>query len=182
MAKKTLFEKMGLVEKVSDDFDDTETYLDEEEEAVAEEPEVNVEGVEQDNLIADIYSANGMTNLDTSIFKAEEIKATLPATMTTEAMQATVTGILGSFKLTVDELDEDGQHRNEILQAARNKIVKENTNEIDDLKNKIEDAKHSIENCEKEIADHEKVISSSTETINAEIMRIDNLRTFLGGK
>lgn len=181
MAKKTLFEKMGLVEKISDDFDDTETYLDEEE-TVAEEPEVNVEGVEQDNLIADIYSANGMTNFDTSIFKAEEIKATLPATMTTEAMQATVTGILGSFKLTVDELDEDGKHRNEILQAARNKIVEENTNEIDDLKNKIEDAKHLIENCEKEIADHEKVISSSTETINAEIMRIDNLRTFLGGK
>ena len=181
MAKKTLFEKMGLVEKVSDDFDDTETYLDEEE-TVTEEPEVNVEGVKQDNLIADIYSANDMTNFDTSIFKAEEIKATLPATMTTEAMQATVTGILGSFKLTVDELDEDGQRRNEILQAARNKIVEENTNEIDDLKNKIEDAKHLIENCEKEIADHEKVISSSTETINAEIIRIDNLRTFLGGK
>ena len=181
MAKKTLFEKMGLVEKVSDDFDDTETYLDEEE-TVAEEPEVNVEGVKQDNLIADIYSANDMTNFDTSIFKAEEIKATLPATMTTEAMQATVTGILGSFKLTVDELDKDGQRRNEILQAARNKTVEENTNEIDDLKNKIEDAKHLIENCEKEIADHEKVISSSTETINAEIMRIDNLRTFLGGK
>lgn len=181
MAKRTLFEKMGLVEKVPDDYDDTEAYLNEEE-TVAEEPEVNVEGIEQDNLIADIYSANDMTNLDTSIFKAEEIKATLPATMTTEAMQATVTGILGSFKLTVDELDEDGQHRAQILQAARNKIVEENTNEIDDLKNRIEDAKHLIENCEKEIADHEKVISSSTETINAEIMRIDNLRTFLGGK
>lgn len=180
MAKKSLFEKMGLVEKVPDDFDDSEVYQYGEEET--EEPEVNVEGVAQDNLVSDIYSANDLTDMDTSIFKAEEIKATLPSTMTTEAMQATVTGILASFKLTAEELIADGNHREEILQAARNKIVDENTNEINDLKNKIEDAKHLIENCEKEIADHEKTISSSVEIINTEIMRIANLNKFLGGE
>ena len=181
MAKKTLFEKMGLVEKVSDDFDDTETYLDEEE-TVAEEPEVNVEGVKQDNLIADIYAANDLTDMDKSIFKAEEIKATLPATMTTEAMKATVIGILGSFKLTVEGLVQDAVERTDILQAACAQITKDNTDVINERKTQIEDAKKLIESWEQDIASHEKTISTSVETINAEIKRIANLNTFLGGE
>lgn len=111
MAKKSIFEKMGLVEKVDDDYD-TESYTDQNFDETEEElPEVNTEGVSQDNLIADIYTANDLTDMDKSIFKAEEIKATLPATMTTEAMKATVIGILSSFKLTAEGLAQDAADR-----------------------------------------------------------------------
>ena len=181
MAKKNLFEKMGLVEKVDDDYD-TESYEDQNFETEEELPEVNTEGVSQDNLIADIYSANNLTDMDKSIFKAEEIKATLPATMTTEAMKATVIGILGSFKLTVEGLVQDAVERTDILQAACAQITKDNTDVINERKTQIEDAKKLIESWEQDIASHEKTISTSVETINAEIKRIANLNTFLGGE
>ena len=181
MAKKNLFEKMGLVEKVDDDYD-TESYEDQNFETEEELPEVNTEGVSQDNLIADIYTANNLTDMDNSIFKAEEIKATLPATMTTEAMKATVIGILASFKLTVDGLAQDAVDRTEVLKAACAQITKDNTDVINERKTQIEDAKKLIEDWEQDIAAHEKTISTSVETINTEIKRIANLNTFLGGK
>ena len=152
------------------------------EEELKEQPEVNTEGVSQDNLIADIYTANDLTDMDKSIFKAEEIKATLPSTMTTESMKTTVIGILGSFKLTVEELSQDAVDRTEILRAACSQITKDNTMVIDDCKAKIEEAKHLIENLEKDILLHEKVITNSVETINTEINRIANLNVFLGGE
>ena len=181
MAKKNIFEKMGLVEKVDDDYD-TELYEDQNLETEEELPEVNTKGVSQDNLIADIYSANDLTDMDKSIFKAEEIKATLPTTMTTEAMKATVIGILGSFKLTVEGLVEDAVKRTDILQAACAQITKDNTDVINERKTQIEDAKKLIEGWEQDIAAHEKTISTSVETINTEIKRIANLNTFLGGE
>lgn len=181
MAKKNIFEKMGLVEKVDDDYN-TESYEDQNLETEEELPEVNTEGVSQDNLIADIYSANDLTDMDKSIFKAEEIKATLPTTMTTEAMKATVIGILGSFKLTVEGLVEDAVKRTDILQAACAQITKDNTDVINERKTQIEDAKKLIEGWEQDIAAHEKTISTSVETINTEIKRIANLNTFLGGE
>lgn len=181
MAKKNIFEKMGLVEKVDDDYD-TESYEDQNLETEEELLEVNTEGISQDNLIADIYSANDLTDMDKSIFKAEEIKATLPTTMTTEAMKATVIGILGSFKLTVEGLVEDAVKRTDILQAACAQITKDNTDVINERKAQIEDAKKLIEGWEQDIAAHEKTISTSVETINTEIKRIANLNTFLGGE
>ena len=181
MAKKNIFERMGLVEKVEDN--DEMPYEDQDfEEAEEELPEVNTEGVSQDNLITDIYTANNLTDMDNSIFKAEEIKATLPATMTTEAMKTTVIGILGSFKLTVEGLVQDAANRTGILQAACAQITEDNTNVINERKTQIEDAKKLIESWEQDIAAHEKTISTSVETINAEIKRIANLNTFLGGE
>lgn len=182
MAKKSIFEKMGLVEKVDDNYD-TESYTDQNFDETEEElPEVNTEGVSQDNLVADIYAANDLTDMDKSIFKAEEIKATLPTTMTTEAMKATVIGILSSFKLTVEDLLEDAGNRTEILQAACAQITEDNTTVINERKTQIEEAKHLIEQWEKDIAMHEKVIADSVETINVEVKRIANLNTFLGGE
>ena len=181
MAKKNIFERMGLVEKVEDNYDPPYEE-DQDFEAEEELPEVNTEGVSQDNLIADIYSANDLTDMDKSIFKTEEIKATLPATMTTEAMKATVIGILGSFKLTVEGLVQDAVERTDILQAACTQITKDNTDVINERKTQIEDAKKLIESWEQDIASHEKIISTSVETINAEIKRIANLNTFLGGE
>ena len=182
---RSFLEKMGLVERVQQTDENVvinDNYCFEEDEDLEEQQEVNIEGVSQDNLIADIYSANDLTNMDTSIFKVEEIKATLPTTMTTESMKSTVTGILASFKLTVDELIQDAFDRTEVLRAACAQITADNTTVIDDCKTKIEDAKRLIENLEKDIALREKVIADSIKIINTEVNRIDGLNIFLGGE
>lgn len=180
MAKKGLLERMGLVEKIEDEtpmeYEDVEYEVEEE-----ELPEVNTEGVSQENLIADIYAANELTDMSCSIFKAEEISKSLPATMTNEAKKASVIGILGSFNLTVDGLIYDATNRADILRAASVKIAEENTEIINRNKEEIEKAKQLIEECEKEIAKHEQIITTSTDVVEAEIKRINALNEFLGG-
>ena len=55
MAKKSIFEKMGLVEKVEvEDSYDTDSY--EEQEIEEELPEVNTKNVGYENIVSDIYS------------------------------------------------------------------------------------------------------------------------------
>lgn len=175
-----IFERMGLVEKVQPDLPSAE--YDEVDYAVEEElPEVNTDGVSQENLIEDIYAANGLTDTSRSIFKAEELSNNLPATMPTETKQASVIGILGSFGLTSKELLEDAKKRTDILQAAIAQITEENTDIITAKKQEIEEAKKLIEVCEKTIIDHEKIIADSTEHVEAEVKRITALNEFLGG-
>lgn len=182
MAKKSIFEKMGLVEKVVDEEPYEDSYENQDFEEQEKLPEVNTEGVTQDNLIADIYSANDLTDMDKSIFKVEEIKATLPSTMTTEAMKNTVFGILGSFKLTAEGLLEDANNRITILQSAHIAIKDDNNAIISERTAQIEEAKRLIEGWQNDIAEHEKVIVNSSELIEAEIKRIDGLSTFIGGE
>lgn len=179
MAKKSIFEKMGLVEKVeAENSYDTDSY--EEQEIEEELPEVNTKNVGYENIVSDIYSENNlMDNIDTSIFKVEEIKATLPTTMTTEAMQNTVFGILGSFKLTPEGLIEDANKRIEILQAARIGLVNENTDVINNCKCEIEELKQAIMDLEKNIAERESHIENVTKSVDNEVKRIDDLCNFL---
>lgn len=173
-----LLERMGLVEKVEEEID-YEEYEDTCEEELVE---VNTDGVSQTNLIADIYAANDLSDESCSIFKAEQICSTLPATMTTETKKASVLGALGVFGLTAETLSKDALVRMNILVSAETQITNENVDIINEKKQEIEDAKKLIEQCEKTIAEHEKIIANSTDVIDAEIKRISDLNVFLGGE
>ncbi len=175
-----IFEKMGLIEKTKPDTPSIE--YDDIDYAVEEElPEVNTDGVSQENLVADIYAANGLTDTSRSIFKAEELSNNLPSTMPTETKQASVIGILSSFGLTAEELLVDAKRRTDILQAAVAQITEDNTAIIDAKKQEIEEAKKLIETCEKTIIEHDQIIAGSTELIENEVKRIAALNEFLGG-
>lgn len=173
-----LLERMGLVERTEEPELDYEATEDFEEEL----PEVNTDGISQDNLIADIYEANGLADSTSSIFKVEEIRKTLPSTMTTETMKGSVIGTLGVFGLTPKGLMEDAKERMDILLSAGTQINNENVAVINARKQEIENAKKQIELCESIIADHEKVIETATDLIDAEVKRISDLNVFLGGE
>lgn len=180
----SFLERMGLVEKTEEE---TFDYEPTEYEAEADESaDVNLEGVSkenlQTNLISEIYNANGLSDMSNSIFKAEEISKSLPATMTTEAKKASVVGILGSFGLTVEGLIEDASTRAFMLGGAATRITEDNTAVINAKKLEIEEAKKLIEQCEKTIAEHEQVIATSMDLIEDEVKRITGLKEFLGGK
>ena len=179
-----LFERLHLVERVEEDVHEYDVSM---EESYEEEvSHVNIEGVTQDNLqenlVAEIYNANGLFDMSDSIFKVEEISKSLPATMTTDAKKASVIGILGSFNLTAEQLINDASERIDMLLGAEKRINETNMSVIDAKKQEIENAKKLIEECEKTIAEHEQVISTSVDLIQEEVKRVTELKEFLGGK
>lgn len=180
----SFLERIGLVEKAEEETFDYEPT--EYETEVNECADVNLDGVSKENLqanlISEIYNANELSDMSNSIFKAEEISKSLPATMTTEAKKSSVVGILGSFGLTVEGLIEDASTRVFILGGAATRITEDNTAVINAKKLEIEEAKKLIEQCEQTIAEHEQVIATSMDLIEDEVKRITGLKEFLGGK
>ena len=104
---------MGLLKKlfVEEIPNETESY--DVEATTYEEPEVEVEldDVNTDTLIEDIYVQNELYDKTKSIFKVEELINSLPKEMVTETKKTSVLAILGSFGLTVTDVIIDGDNR-----------------------------------------------------------------------
>lgn len=172
-------QKLGLVEEVPTE----EQYIPEELETVEEEPivEAELEDVNTDTLIDDIYSQNELSDKSKSIFKVEELINTLPKEMVTETKRASVLAILTSFGLTEVDVLTDGENRISILDAISKKITNEGTTSIGEKSAQIEELKKSIAELELEISNEQNEIKMSNESINNEINRINGLIKFIGG-
>ena len=175
MAKKGLFDKLGLVERIEDDIPEVDI------EDYAEENEIDVEtsNVTQDNFVTDVYASNNLSDLSESIFKVEEISNNLPNTMTKETKQGAVIGILASFNLTPEVVKIDAENRVTFLNAALKQITNENEEIISAKQEEIEEAKRLIENCQKTIAECEHMVETSTDKVEIEIKRINGLVDFI---
>jgi vacuolar-type H+-ATPase subunit I/STV1 len=170
-----LLQKMHLVEEV----DNTETedidYTSYEDDF---ETEANLDEVRVDTLISDIYTQNNLLE-ENGIFKVEEVMNNLPKEMTTETKRQTVASILSSFGVTTIQVVEDGERRTDVLIKILNNLNVESDGKISDMEDSIENLKQNIADLEKQIADTKAEQKSSTETINAELERIDNLLKFI---
>ena len=172
------FLKKLLVEEIPEEIPvyDEELYM---EETVVE---VNTDSVSQDNLVADIYNQNNLSDLSKSIFKVEELINSLPKEMPSDTKKATVLSILGSFGLTVNEVVADGISRKDMLNAALDEITTDNENVIAENNTNIEFKKQEIQKLEKDNADRESVIKNTEDKIKIETKRISDLIIFIGGE
>ena len=143
--------------------------------------EVELDSVNTDTLIDDIYTQNDLYDKSQSIFKVEELINSLPKEMVTETKRASVLSILGSFGLTATEVINDGEKRMEVLNGVKEKINTESSDSISGKEGQIEEFKKSIANLEAEIANEQNEVKVSNETISTEISRIKELVKFLGG-
>ena len=143
--------------------------------------EVNTDNVTQENLIADIYSENNLSDLSKSIFKVEELINSLPKEMPDATKRATVLSILASFGLTVEEVLADAEIRSSVIQSALDSIIEENEDVIDSNNTAIEQKKLEIQNLEKDNSDRTLVIKNTDDKVEAEIKRINGLVKFIGG-
>ena len=175
----SLFEKLGLIERVEE-----EPIMCEEDlllEGIKEEINANIEGVSNENLVSDIYNANSLSDVSKSIFKVEELINSLPKEMATDTKRASVLAILTSFGLTSEIVTEDGCSRSNLLAAALDEIVTINNNRIDSCKEEVESHKKAIENLEKYIADLENENKVCSSKILEEVDRITKLVDFVTG-
>lgn len=146
-----------------------------------ENVEVELDSVNTDTLIDDIYTQNDLHDKSQSIFKVEELINSLPKEMVTETKRVSVLSILGSFGLTATEVTNDGEKRIEVLGGVKEKINIESSDSISEKEGKIEEFKKAIANLESEIASEQNEVKISNESISVEIGRIKELVKFVGG-
>ena len=168
--KDFFFEKVEEEPVVS--YDDYDVY---------EEVDVNVENVTQENLISDIYNQNNLSDLSKSIFKIEELINSLPKEMPNETKKATVLSMLSIFGLTLDEVIADGQNRCSIINFALSSIEGENVDVINSNIASIEQKKLEIQDLERDNADRYSLIKETSDKIETEAKRIEELVKFVGG-
>lgn len=151
---------------------------------IAEEvvPEAKIESVNADTLISDVYTQNNLFDVSQSIFKVEELIASLPKEMATDTKRASVLAILGSFGLTATEVVTDGEKRMLVLDSVKNKIDMDCKTTISNKEIEIEDLKKAIESLTVEIANEQEKMKLSDEAILAEMAKVENLIKFVGGE
>jgi hypothetical protein len=144
--------------------------------------DVELESVDTNTLINDIYTQNDLFDMSRSIFKVEELITSLPKEMTTSTKRASVLAILGSFNLTATEVVDDGENRLSVLAGIKDKIDADCKNAIADKEVQIEEFKKSIENLSVEIANEQEKMRQSDEAILVEMAKVEKLIKFVGGE
>lgn len=146
-----------------------------------ENVEVELDSVNTETLITDIYTQNELFDKTKSIFKVEELINSLPKEMVTETKKASVLATLGVFGLTVTDVTLDGENRIDVLSGVLTKILGEGNDTVTSKEAEIEEHKKEIARLEKEISDQKTEMKVSEDTINAEISRITSLVKFVEG-
>lgn len=177
--KKSWLERAGLVERVEDDPEDFPDA------PYESEPELvdaaSVDTINEDTLIADIYAKNDLTDRSRSIFKVEDVIASLPKEMTTESKRGAVIGILTSFNLTTVDVTSDGDRRVDVLRSVQNQIKTSNDELIEAKNAEIEQLKATIETLQKEISSLESDTKVSGDKIDTEVKKVTDLIQFIVG-
>lgn len=158
-----------------------EVYATESSYVEEENVEVELDSVNTDTLITDIYTQNELFDKTKSIFKVEELINSLPKEMVTETKKTSVLVTLGVFGLTVTDVTLDGESRIDVLNGVLAKILGEGNDTVVSKETEIEEHKKEIARLEKEISDKKNEMKVSEDTINAEISRITSLLKFVEG-
>lgn len=171
--------KNFFVEKVPEEEENYEVETD----YSVEDTSVSVEldEVNTDTLIEDIYAQNELSDKSKSIFKIEELINSLPKEMVTETKRGSVLATLGVFGLTVTDVTLDGEQRVDVLNGVLSKILDDGNKTVSDKENEIENHKKEIARLEKEIADQQSEMETSENNINTEVGRITGLIKFIEG-
>lgn len=144
--------------------------------------EAELEDVNVNTLIDDIYAQNDLLDKSRSIFKVEELIASLPKEMVTDTKRASVLAILGSFNLTATEVLEDGERRIDVLNSIKEQIDADCRNAVLDKEAQIEELKKAIASLTVESANDQDRMKSSDEIILIEMEKIKSLVGFIGGE
>jgi len=189
--KKSIFEKLGLVEP-SEDFNQDELIESLQLQSMEIEqdvyhnhvPEMVLQfGEDEDFLIVtEIYEKAEISDLSKSIFKAEEFGNHLPNDLPSEVKRQSVIGILTASGLQVEELFEDAEKRINALKEVStvtteksNLVIAEKEQETIDLLNKIDSLKQDIIN-------RKTAQEKQDGLINDELTKIGQILKFISPK
>ena len=171
----SLFDKLFTVESV--DSKNTATAPVATAEPVAVSAVVNT----AEGVVAKIYAQNELSEEGNSIYAVSKLMNTLPKEMTTPKMQQTIAGSLAVTEKSVPALIADAHKRIEVLNAARDTVIAERTEEIVGATSDIERLKQAIEVAEKVIKNAEDVMEATKHQIADEVEELEKLVKFSEG-
>lgn len=185
MAKRSFFEKMGLVERVDleapqydggyDPPENFETRVD------VDTSDVSVEVGDEVQKYTDdfVLEAYGNKERNPSIWKVEEVSSKLPETLPTEAKRESVIGLLNSFDIQVSDLVNDGIDRMESLEDLKDEKLTIISDAITKAESDIEEAKKVIFENEELIKDAKQRALAIKTRVSVEKERITSLCEFI---
>jgi hypothetical protein len=188
---KSFLEKAGLIERV-DNTSDYDPAMYEGNEPEREESPSPFTGMQYDNervtdelleyakeFISKSYEQEDLKTEGSTIFKLEEIRATLPDTLTTEMKRESVMKTLAIFGISLDELLSDGNDRISTLKNYYDKYLHEREDEVRAAQQEIEEAKKLIQEKDLFIKESHAKVNAVQDTVKGEIGRITGLFEFI---
>lgn len=137
--------------------------------------------IDTDNLISInlVYENNDLNDLESSIFKVDQIKNVLPENLPKEAKKESVIGMMGVSKLTVDTVLLDAEKRTSILNSALSKFTDETLNIFSDTEEKIAELEDTINSLRSTLTERKKLQEDQAELIEKEIDKINSIVNFI---
>jgi hypothetical protein len=183
MAKKSLFEKLGLVESAAPEVDlaalqaQAASYQEMEETPVLD---IDFEG-EDFLTVEELYEKAGLADTSKSIFKVEEFSKVLPENLPTDVRRQSVIGILTASGLELDGLLEDANQRLDSLEGllsvtSQNTVefITEKETEISELLQRVDSLKQLINDRKSSQEQQNKIAQEEQGKINEIVKFVTN--------
>lgn len=186
MAKKSFFEKLGLVEGVTA----SEYEMPEVADVNAgipfgpniEQPvPVQAEVPEGDTIdVQAVYEANGMNPADAvTVYKIKDVIDTFPSEMPTKTKRATVKNLMMTLGYDAAAIISDAEQRKELLRTVGNDKMNALFEEMKNNDRQIESMKEQIEALTNRSAEASAAIDKIISTVNSEVEMISSIEEFI---
>lgn len=186
MAKKSLFEKLGLVEDVATPEYDMPEAANENVSIpfgpdIEQPVPVQAEVPEGDTIdVQAVYDANDMNPADSvTVYKVKDMLESLPAEMPNKTKKATLKSLMATLGYDPVAIQHDAEQRIDILNAAANQKATCLQDEINLNSQKIEEAKIEIEQMTTRNNEAVQAINSIIDTVTAERNNILGILEFV---
>jgi hypothetical protein len=189
MAKKSLFEKLGLVESTEPAYEPVDleamksqlsTY-NAAEETTVESDVLELEG-EDFLTVEEVYTAAQLQDLSKSIFKVDEFSKVLPDNLPTDVKRQSVTGILTASGLSLDSLIEDAQKRLAVLNEVVTKTSQNTVDLVMEKEAEITKLLEAVDSLKQEINDRKTSQEKQNEIVETEKGKINQILKFVASK
>lgn len=172
--KKSLLEKMGLVEAVQEasvEVKETEAYS-----AVPVQENLN------ENIIDTIYENNEMTDKGISVYKVDDLRSTLPLETPEKTAKVIVSNLMKTLGLSVDAVNADAANRIDVLVGVKNCTLSQYDDEKAKLEASVQEMKEHIQEAEQKIAQLDADGVTVAATVDAEVTKIKKTLSFIGAE
>lgn len=186
MAKKSFFEKLGLVESEAA----SEYEMPEVADVNAgvpfgpniEQPvPVQVEVPEGDTIdVQTVYETNGMNPADAvTVYKIKDVIDTFPSEMPTKTKRATVKNLMGTLGYDAAAIISDAEQRKELLRTVGNDKMNALFDEMKNNDQQIESMKEQIEALTNRNVEVGAAVEKITNIVQDELKMISSIEEFI---
>lgn len=199
MAKKSLFEKLGLVEGVAaSEYDMPDTtnelrvcsgvgdaynngHFPEDDPTFGGTGTIQAEVPEGDTIdIGAVYEANSMNPADSvTVYKIKDVIDTFPSEMPTKTKRATVKNLMTTLGYDAAAIISDAEQRKELLRTVGNDKMNALFDEMKSNDQQIESMKEQIEALTNRNVEASAAIEKITNTVQDELKMISSIEEFI---